>query len=743
MSVRRVVICGFSWLATACLWAGPAGSPIDLSEAEARLGAVRGYRYGATRAPLLEFERFVQAHVGDPAAVGQIERRLIGLAKSDSPVEVRAFACEQLGVIGGAASADALEGLLNDPALSFHAMQALQRIPDPAAGRVLKEGLERSDGAMREAIRQALIARGDIKPPAPATATVRRPVPPRAPSSTIEELLKRLRVAEAGTLETVAAEIERLPDAAADDAILTAATHAAPPARARLITALAARGAKSCAPTLLQWAENDPNEIVRVAAIEALGKIGGSADLKRLAAIFTAAKSPSDERSAQGALWALYRRTAKPAELRKAVAESIGAATPQRRDVLEKMLVRATELERSPGPTADTLAAEPGPTGEGDPIFPDGHRLVIYSDCGMDDISGGGGGPVMRLAQGKGHKFGGRDPVRSVVTDPKEVRFEIGGLRDDSTYVFGLTWWDADGQGRKQSVHLGSGDPIAWRSVLPPAAAMAFHAETSVWARVQFPLPSGTVRDGRFQAAIRCEAGPNAVVSEAWVLERLPGAGRKRVLIVCGDDHRAHRWRETGPTFAAMLREDPRLEVSITESPAILGSALLPHYDAVMLHFKNYPQRLPLGPEIWQGLEKFALSGKGIILAHFGCGAFEEWDNFQSVAGRIWDKAKRGHDPYGPFRVMIKDATHPITQGMEDFETADELYTCLKGEAAIRVLCAATSKIDNLEHPMAFVGDAEKIRLFHCTLGHDMASLGHEGTRKLYRRAVAWACGLQ
>ncbi|HPA18385.1 MAG TPA: ThuA domain-containing protein [Verrucomicrobiae bacterium] len=745
-SARGRMWWAIAWATVIWLSAGCARRPIDPAEIEARFGPAQSYRYGASRAPLLDLERFIHSHAGNPSARRQIERRLIDLAMSGATIEARAFACEQLGFIGGAASARALGGLLDDDALSFHARQALQRIPDPAAGKILRDAMARSDGGAREALRQGLVARGDIQAPGPKAPASKHPARRQAglvaaPAS-VAELLGRANAAESAARGAAVSSLERIPDAGADAAILAAAAKADPAVRARLIGVLAARGADGAVPRFLEWAKGDLDEGVRTAAIEAVGKVGGKAELAKLVALYAGAGSPREERAGQDATWALFRRAGDPAALKVAVGAVLGAAPPARQEVLRKLLARAEELVRSPGPTADTLVAEPLPTGEGDPIFPDGHRLVAYHDCGMDEVGGGGGGPAIRLTQGKPYRFGDRDPVRSVATDPKQVLFQITGLADTGRYVLGLTWWDADGKGRKQSVHLGSGEPAAWQRALPSAMPLAFHAETSVWARVQFPLPAGVVKGGALRVAINCEAGPNAVVSELWLLERLPGPERKRVLIVCGDDHKAHRWRETAPEFAAILREDPRLEVSITESPAILGSPLLEHYDAVMLHFKNYGERLPLDPEIWEGLEKFASSGKGVVLAHFGCGAFEDWQGFGAVAGRVWDKTKRGHDPYGAFRVLVKDRGHPITGGMDDFDTADELYTCLKGDAAIRVLCGAVSKIDKQEHPMAFVNGAEKLRVFHCTLGHDLASLKHAGTRTLYRRGVGWAAGL-
>jgi len=133
---------------------------------------------------------------------------------------------------------------------------------------------------------------------------------------------------------------------------------------------------------------------------------------------------------------------------------------------------------------------------------------------------------------------------------------------------------------------------------------------------------------------------------------------------------------------------------------------------------------------------------------HFACGAFIDWStktvasDFGVIAGRVWNPKLRGHDPRGPFRVRIRDAAHPITKGLSDFDTEDELYTCLDGTAPIQVLASATSKVDQKEYPMAFVLTPGKGRTFHCVLGHDVKAL-NGAVGALYRHGTAWAAGLE
>ena len=81
-------------------------------------------------------------------------------------------------------------------------------------------------------------------------------------------------------------------------------------------------------------------------------------------------------------------------------------------------------------------------------------------------------------------------------------------------------------------------------------------------------------------------------------------------------------------------------------------------------------------------------------------------------------------------------------RGMADFDTQDELYTCLVGDHPIEVLAQAKSKVDGKYYPMAFISHYGKGRTFHCPLGHDVKALSVPGVQELLRRGCAWAAGL-
>jgi uncharacterized protein len=213
-----------------------------------------------------------------------------------------------------------------------------------------------------------------------------------------------------------------------------------------------------------------------------------------------------------------------------------------------------------------------------------------------------------------------------------------------------------------------------------------------------------------------------------------------RVLLVTGVDYAGHRWKETAPALRGVLEQDPRLTVRVIEDHEFLASDAIFDYDVILLHMKNYDptQR---AEQVYDNLTRFVREGGGLVLYHFALGAFEEWDEFVQLAGRTWDKTKRAHDPHGSFTVNIVDPEHPVTRGLSDFETVDELYTCFGGETPIHLLATARSKVDGEDYPMAFVLEFGKGRVFHTPLGHDVRAVTMPGPAELIRRGCLWAAG--
>jgi uncharacterized protein len=218
-------------------------------------------------------------------------------------------------------------------------------------------------------------------------------------------------------------------------------------------------------------------------------------------------------------------------------------------------------------------------------------------------------------------------------------------------------------------------------------------------------------------------------------------ARQVKILVQTGNEYPGHPWKETAPLLAKFLAADARLATAVNEDPKFLASPKLHDYDVVVLNYMNWQSPDP-GEEARANLKKYVESGKGLVLVHFACGAFQGWPEFAKIAGRAWDPKLRPHDPHGKFTVEIAAPEHPITRGLKAFDTVDELYTCLAGDAKIEVLATAKSKVDQKDYPIAFVLGYGKGRVFHCVLGHDVKALSGEEVQTLYRRGTAWAAGL-
>jgi uncharacterized protein len=209
-------------------------------------------------------------------------------------------------------------------------------------------------------------------------------------------------------------------------------------------------------------------------------------------------------------------------------------------------------------------------------------------------------------------------------------------------------------------------------------------------------------------------------------------------VIITGVDWKGHLWKETGPAIKDILEADPRFKVEIKEDPAFLASDELVKFDLVVLNFKNY-EPVPQEKKAIKNLLDFVAQGKGLVSVHFASGAFTNHVEFRNLVGRA---QKTKHDKRGPFTVKITNPNHPVTRGMRDFETDDELFIELQGDQPIEVLAVARSNITNQDHPMAFVLTHGKGRVFHTTLGHDVKAFTMPGTSELIRRGAAWAAGI-
>jgi len=240
----------------------------------------------------------------------------------------------------------------------------------------------------------------------------------------------------------------------------------------------------------------------------------------------------------------------------------------------------------------------------------------------------------------------------------------------------------------------------------------------------------------------KVEVPPGGVESEPFE--------RFKALILTGHNHPAHDWRAVTAALILALEQDPRAVVHVTENIEDLAAEKIHGYDLLVMNYCNW-DKPGLSDAAKANFVRYLQKGGGLALIHFANGAFNltlpnnqdsDWPEFRTnIVRRAWmaGEGRSGHDNYGPFRVEITEAKHPILARLQSFDTVDELYFRQEGVALIEPLATARSKVTSKDEPMAWAYNYGQGKIFQTVLGH-----ADESVRKaaaLIRRGCAWAAG--
>ncbi|MEJ7605239.1 MAG: ThuA domain-containing protein [Bryobacteraceae bacterium] len=211
-----------------------------------------------------------------------------------------------------------------------------------------------------------------------------------------------------------------------------------------------------------------------------------------------------------------------------------------------------------------------------------------------------------------------------------------------------------------------------------------------------------------------------------------------KTLLLTGDNHPAHKWKETTPALIeAMHNRGPEFAVTVTEDIETLAQDLS-QYRLLVLNYCNWT-RPGLSPQAKTNLTKFVREGGGLAVIHFANGAFHfslpnapesDWPEYRNLVARVWDHSmgKSGHDTYGSFRVTMPAGKHPITEGMQPYEAIDELYYRQQGEREAQVLATAKSNVTHSDEPMALLSSNGRVFQTCCIL----RTIGVHGTMQRF-----------
>ena len=278
----------------------------------------------------------------------------------------------------------------------------------------------------------------------------------------------------------------------------------------------------------------------------------------------------------------------------------------------------------------------------------------------------------------------------------------------------------------------------------------------------------------------------NATLSQA-IAEKI------KVLFVDGQNN--HNWKAMTPYMKVQMEKTGLFQVDVITSPPRAPSPprnlsenqklkaaeaakkirkeFKAKWDAFRPVFANYNVVISnYNGEEWpkpvqQAFEQYMKNGGRFIPVHAANNSFPNWLEYNRMIGLGgWGGRTEKHGPYvyyndkgdlirnlqpgrggshgpqHPFKIVVRDSIHPVTQGMpsEWMHAQDELYDSLRGPAEnMKILATAYSPKSKRHEPMMMTIHYGDGLIFHTPMGHENGkSLQCLGFITTINRAAEW-----
>jgi type 1 glutamine amidotransferase len=209
-----------------------------------------------------------------------------------------------------------------------------------------------------------------------------------------------------------------------------------------------------------------------------------------------------------------------------------------------------------------------------------------------------------------------------------------------------------------------------------------------------------------------------------------------RLLLLTGGRHPYH---ESTPILARAMRAGGHT-VKVSNSAQELLSPGLRGYDAIVLNTRRRPEtNNDLSPAQREAFRSYVHSGGGLVSIHISPDSCPDWPEMKKITGGGWVSGISNHPPYGRMTVYIRNDRHPVTKGIRDFQTDDELYCDLDIQPGIDVFLGAPHA--GKERPLGWTLTYGRGRVCNIALGHNGLSHQNRSFQRLVLNGLAWVKG--